>query len=150
MSRTIVIDKDLGWNKIQKGLFSLNNQTAKIGYWGQGSSPKTNIAARAAVHEFGTKDRKIPRRSFMRTSFDEQNKELMGKINKLINKFLLSRGLTGNFLKSMGLFMKEKIQDKIRSGDFKPLKPETIRRKGSSKPLIDKGQMVNSINIKIE
>ena len=46
--------------------------------------------------------------------------------------------------------MKEKIQDKIRSGDFKPLKPETIRRKGSSKPLIDKGQMVNSINIKIE
>jgi hypothetical protein len=150
MSRTIVIDKDLGWNKIQKGLFSLNNQTVKIGYWGQGDSPKTNIAARAAIHEFGTKDRRIPKRSFMRTSFDEQNKELMKKTNKLTDKFLVSKSLTGGFLKSIGLFMKEKIQDKIRNGDFKPLKPETIRKKGSSKPLIDKGQLVNSIDIKIE
>ena len=48
-------------------------------------------------------------------------------------------------LGQLGEMTKGDVQTEIRSGDFAPLKPATIKRKGSSRPLIDTGQMVQSI-----
>lgn len=42
------------------------------------------------------------------------------------------------------------IQKEIVNGDFVPNSPETIKRKGSDKPLIDTGRMRQSINYVIQ
>jgi hypothetical protein len=45
-----------------------------------------------------------------------------------------------------GLVLVGAIQDKIVAGPFEPLRPATIRRKGSSRPLIDTGQMRQAVS----
>ncbi|AIY89894.1 phage virion morphogenesis protein [Geoglobus acetivorans] len=51
-----------------------------------------------------------------------------------------------------GSFLEGKVKEKITQGDpdWPPLKPETIRRKKSSKPLIDTGRLRDSITHKVE
>lgn len=55
-------------------------------------------------------------------------------------------------LRLAGAFLEWKIKEKITHSDpeWPPLKPETIKRKRSSKPLIDTGRLRNSITHKIE
>ena len=44
------------------------------------------------------------------------------------------------------MFQKGLIQRKIVDGTFEPNAPSTIRKKGSSRPLIDTGRMRQSVN----
>jgi len=55
-------------------------------------------------------------------------------------------------LRLVGSFLEGKIKEKITHGDpsWPSLKPETVKRKGSSKPLIDTGKLRNSITHKVE
>ena len=53
-------------------------------------------------------------------------------------------------LKELGVFQKDLMQNEIITGDFAPNAPSTIRRKGSSKPLIDTGRMRQSVDYVIK
>ncbi|RLI74767.1 hypothetical protein DRO97_05075 [Archaeoglobales archaeon] len=55
-------------------------------------------------------------------------------------------------LKKAGAFLEGAIKETITKGrpEWSPLKPETIKRKGSSKPLIDTGKLRASITHRIE
>lgn len=55
-------------------------------------------------------------------------------------------------LKLAGAFLEGKIKELFTKtpSEWPPLKPETIKRKGSSKPLIDTGRLRNSITHKVE
>ena len=55
-------------------------------------------------------------------------------------------------LRVAGAFLEGRIKEKITEGDpdWPPLRPETIKRKGSSKPLIDTGKLRASITHKVE
>lgn len=68
-------------------------------------------------------------------------------LNDMQNKIEKTLRLAGSYLEG-------KIKEKITNTDpeWPPLKPETIKRKGSSKPLIDTGKLRNSIvhNVELE
>ncbi len=55
-------------------------------------------------------------------------------------------------LDKAGTIVEAAAKENISRGmpDWKPLKPGTIKKKGSSKPLVDTGIMLNSITHKIE
>ncbi|RLI81339.1 hypothetical protein DRP04_06355 [Archaeoglobales archaeon] len=55
-------------------------------------------------------------------------------------------------LRLAGAFLEGKVKETIQQGrqDWPPLKPSTIKRKGSDKPLIDTGKLLNSITHKVE
>ena len=55
-------------------------------------------------------------------------------------------------LRLAGAFLEGKVKEIIQRGrpDWPPLKPSTIRCKGSDKPLIDTGKLLNSITHKVE
>lgn len=55
-------------------------------------------------------------------------------------------------LKLAGAFLEGKVKEKITHSDpsWPPLRPETIKRKGSSRPLIDTGRLRDSITHKVE
>ncbi|MBR2140293.1 MAG: hypothetical protein IJ963_05470 [Phascolarctobacterium sp.] len=87
----------------------------------------------------------IPERSFIRSAFDE-NEEKIGDIAWTAGEAVVKGALTSdNALKLVGQEVQGMVQRKIDTGPFVPNSPATIRRKGSSKPLIDSGRLRQSI-----
>lgn len=156
--RVVVKDKDLGFAEIQRQVALLDGSHVKIGFQEgtvtkmqvKGQRKKTaglSMAQIAAENEFGTNI--IPARPFMSTSFDE-NKALINKaIQGEYNKILGGESTTERSLGLMGQLLTKLIVQKIRAIVYPPNSPITIAIKKSSKPLIDFGQMVQSVRYKV-
>jgi hypothetical protein len=102
-------------------------------------------ASGVSLGRSGAESGAIPERSFLRATVDEKHASITrlfvrvvrGAIDQKIN---LKRGL--------GLVGEKAVvwvKARIRKGIPPPLMPLTIARKGSSKPLIDTGQLLGSI-----
>lgn len=106
------------------------------------------IAEYAGYNEFGTE--RIPSRPFMRNSFDGNLAEISETIARLtggVQDGKITPDQAGGLL---GELHQGHVQATIQDGVPPPNAPETIRRKGSSKPLIDQGDLVRSIRWKLE
>ncbi len=105
----------------------------------------TPIAMVAAVQEYGSPAQGIPERPFLRVA-PRKNRAKYVRLNR-INLVKMLRGQMGmdQALCQLGEMAKGDVVAEIRSGDFTPLKAATIKRKGSSRPLVDTGQMVQSV-----
>ena len=101
----------------------------------------------AMWNELGTV--RSPARPFMRQSVDNHTDEINRKFQSL-KAAILSGKSADLILKELGIFQKDLMQNEIITGDFVPNAPSTIRRKGSSKPLIDTGRMRQSVNYVIK
>lgn len=109
-----------------------------------------NVAQIAAIHEFGAPSAGIPERPFLRTAIDK-NRAAYVALNRQSIVAMLKGGMTmEQALGRLGEQAKADVQKEITAGTFAPLKPATIARKGSSKPLIDSGQMRQSVAWEIE
>lgn len=134
--------------KFQKMLKELADKEVRVGFQHGKATEEdgTDICDIAAWNELGTVH--IPARPFLRQSVDDN----LSKINSFLQekKRDLVRGASAEqALKEIGIFQKDLIQEKITDGDFKPNAPSTVRKKGSSKPLIDTGRMRQSVNYEI-
>ena len=112
---------------------------------GKKETDGTPVAMIAAVHEYGSPSQGIPERPFLRVAI-QKNRVKYARLNR-INLVKMMRGQMGmeQALGQLGEMAKGDVQAEIRSGDFAPLKEATVKRKGSSRPLIDPGQMVQSM-----
>lgn len=123
--------------------------------------PPIGLVELAAIHEFGSPAAGIPERSFIRSTLRARKDAIrsfieaaLGKsITKLTQSSSISRegmqteakhilGLLGTKVVAM---MRETIRKRIPP----PLKQSTITRKKSSVPLVDTGQLINSINYEV-
>lgn len=130
-------------------LAELADKEVRIGFQhGEASEDDgTDICDIAAWNELGTEH--IPSRPFLRKSVDENE----GKINQFLQaeaRSLASGKTAETLLNEIGNFQKSLVQEKITEGSFTPNAESTIRRKGSSKPLIDTGRMRQSVNYVIK
>ena len=99
----------------------------------------------AAVHEFGSPSHGIPERPFLRVAV-QRNRQKYVRLNRInLVKMLRGQATVDQALGQLGEMAKGDVQTEIRSGVFAPLKPATIKRKGSSRPLIDTDQMEQSV-----
>lgn len=104
------------------------------------------------IHEFGAPEAGIPKRSFIHQPAEMYSAELFkfanSKVidinNGLSPKDILS--LTGEMMRG---FMVRHIKSN-GSGTWAPLKPETIKQKGSSAALIRNGQLWQSITWSVQ
>ena len=127
--------------KFQKMLEDLNKLEVRIGIQqGVGSEDGVDLVDIAMFNELGTVH--IPSRPFLRDSVDAFLQSMRTQ--------LVKGGSAEDVLKKIGVFQKGLIQKEIVNGDFVPNSPETIKRKGSDKPLIDTGRMRQSINYVIQ
>ena len=95
-------------------------------------------------NEFGTKN--IPERSFMRAWFDTNISTIQQRARYLYGKVLDGKMNARTALSTLGQWMQDRIRKSILEFTTPPNAPMTIRRKGSSHPLIDTKQMLNSIH----
>jgi len=109
--------------------------------------PGKSMAQIASDNEYGT--RSVPQRSFMRTSFDENRDLLVRVINAEYDKVVQGTSTVKKSLNAIGLLGVDLVQQKIRSIYVPPNSARTIAIKKSSKPLIDFGQMIQSVRHKV-
>lgn len=102
------------------------------------------------IHEFGVPEKNIPRRSFIRVPIENNIKE----ITKLIennHRLVLEKGMqTKVALDLIGIKAQNVIKESFRNNNWKANSRATIKRKGSSRPLINTGQLIGSISYIVE
>lgn len=144
---------DHGANSLLKRLEEKG--TVKVGVLAESgdkshSSTGTTVSLVAGVHEFGAPDRGIPERSFIRGYVDENERDIREKIRKSTRQVIQGKKKVGDVLEILGLVFVGEIQERISTGIEPPLNRKTVERKGSSKPLIDTGQLRSSILHEVE
>lgn len=107
------------------------------------------IAKVATIHEYGAPRANIPERSYIRSTVRERRGELQALMARLVRLMIAGKIDERRALELVGAWLVNAIKGRIVSGPFAPLKPATIARKGSDKPLIDTGQLKNSVTFVI-
>jgi phage gpG-like protein len=117
--------------------------------------PPINNAALAFIHNGGSPQNNIPARPFMEPGVKAVQDQLADEAIKGARAALDgSKGAGYKALTRMGLLAQAAIRKKITDGPFEALADRTIearKRRGrkGTKPLIDTGQLRNSINFVI-
>lgn len=141
-------ERDFGWRRIRAAFTALPRGYTKVGLQtgDQHTDPEgaqTSQAQIGAYHEFGTES--IPRRPFMSATLEAKRRDLHDfKQRLLTNVFQGSLGVR-QALGLLGQRHEDQVKAAIRKGPWEPNAPATIAAKGSSRPLIDTGQMVQAI-----
>lgn len=130
-------------------LEGLEGLEGKVGWFDSARYPDgTPVAYVATIHEHGAGP--IPARPFMRPSVAEYGAswmELMGQGAKAALNGSVSPAAV---LEAVTLRAAGDVGKAIRAVTSPPLKPMTIARKGFDKPLVDTGQMLQSVTGKVE
>lgn len=137
---------------IEKNIKTLLNHSVKVGLPKEtGSYPNgTSILQVGAAHEFGVPENNLPRRSFLRVPFMDNANKIKKAIDKSY-KFVAEQNSDPiKMLNKLGLFGQSISQESFTDNNWQPLKPATIKRKSSSKPLIDSGRLRGSITYIVE
>lgn len=162
MATTVKV-KDLGYGEIEKRTIQINGANSRCGFpvgtnpkepyqTGSMRSPFTDMLQLVQVviwNEFGTKgssgETKIPERPAIRQAFDENLDEIIRFCSVNYQLYTLDKISTDELLNRIGLFMVSLIKNSIRDLQDPPNAPYTIAKKKSTNPLIDTGQMIQSV-----
>jgi len=163
----VVKDKDHGFFDIINEIEKMSRSYVKIGVFadkrtkaqsqinsntGQKREKKANesMVDIAFKNEFGTNGPpRIPARSFVRSTYDENLQRLIKIQNAEFDKIVAGKTTVYKSLSAQGIWMQNKIQTKITTLKTPPNSPRTIAIKGSSNPLIDFGQLRDSISYEV-
>lgn len=125
---------------------------ADVGYLKETTGPQTypngfTLAENAAVQELGDLKGHIPPRPFMKQGAErfEADDRSVGAI---ISSVAEGRRVPREASNALGVLLQGHVRMAIRDGNFAPLDPQTIKRKGSSKPLIDTGKLRQGVDVR--
>lgn len=145
-----VKDIDHGWTKLKAELLRLKEKSVVlVGVQGDlaaephAGADVSNVQI-ATFQEFGT-TRGVPERPFLRGTIDENRERYANMVQKSAERIVDGKSSVDKELALWGEKIVGDVKQRIAAGIDPPLQPATIARKGSSKPLIDSGQLRNSI-----
>ena len=149
----MIVDQDKGFARILSNIISNAKESyVTIGIHqeqGEKAHGEFTVAQIAAVHEYGSPEHNIPQRSFIRDTHDlnlRMNRQWMKQVQARVLKGELTQHQA---LTLMGEVGAKQMVSRMNLGIPPGLKPATIKRKKSSKPLIDTGQLKGSIGFKV-
>ena len=113
-----------------------------------GSESKLTLVEVATFHEFGTVH--TPERSFLRGTIEAKRAEFQNATVSIFKKVSSAQMHWKKGLSILGELIQSNVVRRIRDGIEPELDQKTIKAKGSSKQLIDTGQMVQSIRYEVK
>jgi hypothetical protein len=151
-------------NKVRRKLASVSKVAKdakvlklRVGIFGPAASSSHGEASNvevASFHEFGTEH--VPQRSFIRATVLARLREINSMYERIAKGAIEGKITLHVGYDIMGEYIRSEMQQTIRAQIPPPLKPETIDRKnrsvgggGASTPLIDTGQLINSIAFEV-
>lgn len=103
----------------------------------------------ALVHEFGSKDGRVPQRSFIRSTIDRERRLLL----RMLKRAARNTATYGNVARHLGIVGEKAQAEMVRTIDqsigLKALAQSTIDRKGSTRPLLNTSGLKRSISYKV-
>lgn len=98
--------------------------------------------------EYGTS--KMPEWAWMRKTVFENEDQIKRVAAGMIRRMILeTQAVDEQTLRRLGIFMEGLMKKQIRKTTTPPIKESTARKKGSDKPLIDTGRMINNIRSEV-
>lgn len=103
-----------------------------------------------AIHEFGSPAANIPERAPIRTTFVRKQDELV-EICAKASTAVMGGMKPRRALEIVGIWGSTEVKKTITADAHlePPLKPATVAKKGSSRPLVDTGRLVNAITYEV-
>lgn len=152
MSATIEI-RDRGWKALLSRL-RYEQKSVKVGVLqsaGDAGEDLTMVEL-AAVHEFGSEKAGVPERSFIRRTFREKERETLAFAEKLTGAIVVGKITPAQALEALGQWGAAEVKKTITQGAGvpPPNAPSTIEKKGSDRPLVDTGRLINAIAHEVE
>lgn len=143
------------FQELRKKLGSMADAYVKVGVLqAAGGAPHAGggdvtLAEVAAFHELGLG---VPERSFIRATFEDREVQEAQRATSatLARGLIAERMSVQQALQRLGLWAVAQIKKRIKDHIPPPLKQATIDRKGSSTPLVDTGQLINSITFEVK
>ena len=155
--------KDLESKRIEAGVFAGKKHPdsdidladlAKIHEYGV--TIEVTPEMRAYLHSIGLHLRKdtthirIPERSFIRAGWDNNKADVEKRIERFLPKVMELDIDLDAFLEAVGKEVEGRLKKFMKKLHYPPNSSFTIRRKGSSNPLIDTGALLDSITHKVK
>jgi hypothetical protein len=151
-----VVDVDHGWKALKKALTAAAHRGSyvKVGVLGAGggrAGDGISNAELAAVQEFGTLDGHIPARPFIGATYDMNREKYVEQIRKDLGKVLEGKRTIAQTLARAGLKFSSDVKSVVVGDQWQlaPNKAATVRKKGSDRPLVDTGRMINSVTYEV-
>jgi hypothetical protein len=141
----VIRDVDKGYRKAIANAAALNaSHGAKVGILeDKPYDDGMTVADVAMIHEYGLGD--APERSWLRAWVDENQAAIEARLKTEVEAALFGKRTAEQAMERFGLWAVGEIKKRIIAGIGPALADETVKRKGSSTPLIDSGQLLSSI-----
>jgi hypothetical protein len=142
------------------GIRGMDNLVTKVGFpeggrvasaasqQGEQVDDMSELSRIAFTLEFGAPHLGNKKWPFMTKAFQSGRSSVESLTNQLYDRASRNRLETMRALSILGEFHQEQVKEQIRLTRSPRLEQSTIDRKGSSKPLIDTGQMIQSVTHK--
>lgn len=150
----LTISKDTkGWEVLRKQLMELGKTELDVGFINSHyGAENDNLphALIAQVQEEGSPSQNIPPRPFIRVGFKDYLKS--GKADQnfvAIMKLVMSGQSVLKAYTQAGPYFVKHLQDVMKAWDTPPNAPYTVAQKGFNNPLIETGELVNSVDFKV-
>ncbi len=148
-----VIDRDRGMDEVLRLVREMQTHPPHVvvGVTGGQHHSGQSLPEIAAIHEFGAGN--VPERSFLRATIDANQKEYMSRVRSAFDGGLVraandqmgAMATTDAALKRLALKVQGDVRKRIADGIPPANSPATVKKKGSSTPLVDTGQLRASI-----
>lgn len=117
-------------------------------------APAYSLGEIAVVHEFGSKDGRIPERSYLRVPAQDRRREMIAYIDELRKLVVGGKMSVRMALGRVGVKFESMIRERIRSNIPPKLKDATVRRKTrdgktGEVALVDWGQLLQAISSQV-
>ena len=136
---------DHGFDNIIRQALKLDGKGVKVGIRrGKGSHDGTDMLDIAVYNHFGTAT--IPARPFVSDCAEKNARQIQEAQKRLVYRVYQGSLSADGALAQLGAWYVNVQKGHILHGGWTPNAPATIKRKGSNKPLVDTGQLVNTVD----
>ncbi len=151
-AKSRLVRKDINLTRILKNIDDMDNVKSKVGF--PENQPvdsrgelknMSEVATIAIYNEYGTEN--IPPRPFMQSSFNNSRNGISQRLKVEAKKIVNGRTDAMSGMGRVGEFLTSETKKTVRGWTTPPNAPSTIaQKKGNvNNPLVDTGQMVNTI-----
>lgn len=139
-----------GLMRLKVALKELDGQKASAGWYETAHYPNgTPVAYVASIHEFGAPGAGIPPRPFMRPAIAAYSGAWMTALGDGVKAVIRGGASATQVLEQVSARAAADVAKSIQAVSAPPLNPATVRRKGFAKPLVETGQMINSVTNRV-
>lgn len=138
-----------GLTALRKKLYTISSYTAQAGYYDNKHPSGLSFAYLASIHEFGTRDGRIPQRDFITQAYLDWLASIKDDARKAATEIIYHKAPVVPTLKRIANDGKDFITNAAYAFDSPANAASTVAAKGFDNPLIETGKLATGVKSKV-